>query len=161
MYVGDITAANARRFPAKQALKDGRHDLTWHQVNERVVRLANAFIGGLELNTGDRGSVLAENRVEYLEASAATAKAGLVFAPLNHRLALPEMAAILDDSTPRTLLYSSAFAEVVAQLAEGRAPGNLIRLDALGTLNRQGLKQALAIVADFRAWITQHFRLAV
>lgn len=49
----------------------------------------------------------------------------------------------------------------LAQLAEGRAPGNLIRLDALGTLNRQGLKQALAIVADFRAWITQHFRLAV
>ena len=47
------------------------------------------------------------------------------------------------------------------QVAEGRAPGNLIRLDALGTLNRQGLKQALAIVGDFRAWIAQHFRLAV
>ena len=25
----------------------------------------------------------------------------------------------------------------------------------------EGLKQALAIVADFRAWITQHFRLAI
>lgn len=49
----------------------------------------------------------------------------------------------------------------LAQVAQGRAPGNLIRLDGLGTLNRQGLKQALAIVGDFRAWITQHFRLAV
>ena len=46
------------------------------------------------------------------------------------------------------------------QVAEGRAPDNLIRLDALGTLNRQALKHALAIVRDFRAWLTQHFRLA-
>ena len=47
----------------------------------------------------------------------------------------------------------------LAQVAEGRAPDNLVRLDALGTLNRQGLKQALAIVRDFRAWLVQHFRL--
>ena len=47
----------------------------------------------------------------------------------------------------------------LAQVAQGRAPDNLIRLDALGTLNRQGLKQALAIVRDFRAWLTRHFGL--
>ena len=33
------------------------------------------------------------------------------------------------------------------------------RLDALGALDREGLKQALAIVRGFRDWITQHFRL--
>ncbi|MBB1491782.1 CBS domain-containing protein [Paracoccus sp. MC1862] len=47
----------------------------------------------------------------------------------------------------------------LAQMAEGRVPDNLIRIDALGTLNRQGLKQALAIVRDFRGWLVQHFRL--
>ena len=45
------------------------------------------------------------------------------------------------------------------QIAEGRAPDNLIRLDTLGALDREGLKQALAIVRGFRDWITQHFRL--
>ena len=47
----------------------------------------------------------------------------------------------------------------LAQIAAGRAPDNLIRLDDLGTLNRQGLKDALGIVRQFRDRVSQHFRL--
>lgn len=47
----------------------------------------------------------------------------------------------------------------LAQMQAGRAPDNLIRLDALGTLDREGLKEALTIVRIFRAWVTQNFRL--
>lgn len=46
------------------------------------------------------------------------------------------------------------------QLDQGRTPGNLVRLDDLGTLDRQALKDSLAIVRDFRAFVSQHFRLA-
>ena len=45
------------------------------------------------------------------------------------------------------------------QIDAGRVPGNLVRLDDLGTLDRQSLKDSLAIVRDFRAHVSQHFRL--
>lgn len=46
------------------------------------------------------------------------------------------------------------------QIAAGRAPDNLIRLNELGTLDREGLRDALAIVKSFREWVSAHFRLA-
>lgn len=46
------------------------------------------------------------------------------------------------------------------QIDEGRTPGNTVRLDDLGTLDRQSLKDSLAIVKKFREEISHHFRLA-
>ncbi|SDX16589.1 CBS domain-containing protein [Paracoccus sanguinis] len=45
------------------------------------------------------------------------------------------------------------------QIAAGRPPGNLVSLDELGTLDRQALKDSLAIVRGFRDWVSQQFRL--
>lgn len=47
----------------------------------------------------------------------------------------------------------------LAQIEAGEAPGNLLRWDSLGTLERQSLKDTLGIVRDFRQWIAQHYRL--
>lgn len=44
------------------------------------------------------------------------------------------------------------------QLAEGRAPGNTLPLSALGTLDRQALKDSLAIVRGFKQWLGRHYR---
>ena len=48
----------------------------------------------------------------------------------------------------------------LAQIAQGRTPDNLIRLEDMGTLDRQALKDSLGIVRDFRDWISQQFRLS-
>lgn len=45
------------------------------------------------------------------------------------------------------------------QMAEGRTPDTLVRLDELGTLEQQALKDSLAIVRRFRQWLGTHFRL--
>ncbi|MDO5705821.1 MAG: putative nucleotidyltransferase substrate binding domain-containing protein [Paracoccus sp. (in: a-proteobacteria)] len=45
------------------------------------------------------------------------------------------------------------------QMEAGRKPDNLVRLEELGTLDRQALKDSLAIVRRFREWVSQHFRL--
>jgi CBS domain-containing protein len=45
------------------------------------------------------------------------------------------------------------------QMAEGRAPGNGIRLSELGTLERHALKDSLAIVRGFKQWLGRHYRL--
>jgi CBS domain-containing protein len=45
------------------------------------------------------------------------------------------------------------------QMADGRAPDNRIRLSELGTLDRQALKDSLAIVRRFKQWLARHYRL--
>ena len=45
------------------------------------------------------------------------------------------------------------------QMEEGRTPDTMVRLDGLGTLERQALKDSLAIVRRFRQWLGLHYRL--
>lgn len=45
------------------------------------------------------------------------------------------------------------------QIDAGRAPDNAVRLIDLGTLDRQALKDSLAIVRGFRQWLALHYRL--
>lgn len=87
-----------------------------------------------ELNTADRLARLAEG--------------GHLPAPLAR-----------DATDALNLLIGVKLDNNLSQIEAGRAPDNLIRLDDLGTLNRQALKDALAIVRQFRDWVSQHFRL--
>ena len=45
------------------------------------------------------------------------------------------------------------------QIEAARPPDNAVRLAELGTLERQSLKEALAIVRRFRQWLAAHYRL--
>ena len=56
-------------------------------------------------------------------------------------------------------LIGLKLASNLRQMAEGRAPDNLVRLSERGTLERQALKDALAIVRRFRQWLGRHYRL--
>jgi fatty-acyl-CoA synthase len=53
---------------------------------------------------GDRVSILAANDLAHLDLFFACARIGAIFAPLNWRLAPPELAWILDDCTPQVLV---------------------------------------------------------
>ena len=44
------------------------------------------------------------------------------------------------------------------QIAAGAAPGNSLPLSTLGTLDRQALKDSLAIVRGFKQWLGRHYR---
>ncbi len=44
------------------------------------------------------------------------------------------------------------------QMAQERTPGNAIRLSDLGTLDKKALKDSLAIVREFKAWLAWHYR---
>ncbi len=56
------------------------------------------------------------------------------------------------------LFMGMKLASNLRQIAEGRAPGNALRLGDLGTLDRQALKEALAIVRGFKQWLSRHYR---
>ena len=52
MLVGDIVSSNARLYPNKPCVVDGKVRLTCAQFNDRVNRLANALLGlGLKKGT--------------------------------------------------------------------------------------------------------------
>lgn len=81
------------------------------------------------------------------------------------RLSALEAAGRIDRDLARDLadalhcLMGLKLASNLRQIAAGRPPDNLIRLDELGTMERQALKDALAIVRRFKSWLAGHYRL--
>lgn len=117
-HLGDWTAYWARRTPEAPALYEplgGRKWTYWH-LDRRANRLAHALAGAFGVGRGDRVAVLAHNRGEFFEALFACAKLGAIFAPLNWRLAAPELDVILADAEPSVLLYDRACAELAAAI---------------------------------------------
>lgn len=82
---------------------------------ERVRRLA-AALHGRGLCAGDRVAILDLNSAEYLAAYFAAAGLGLILQPLNHRLAVPEWNASLQDSEARLLLLGAPLAQLRGSL---------------------------------------------
>lgn len=115
MIVPDLVANAATRFPARTAIIEGHRRLTFHEVDERADRLVRAFADA-SLHPGDRVAILAENELEYLELHVALQRAQLIGVPLNHRLAVPELAHIVSDCRPRLLVHGPGFADAARQL---------------------------------------------
>jgi acyl-CoA synthetase (AMP-forming)/AMP-acid ligase II len=103
MLVGDIPRRNARRYPAKIALKHGVATLTWAALDERVNRLATHLLDR-GLTTGDRVAVSARNCLEWPELVFGMAKAGLILVPLNIRQSPDEVEHVLADSGARAAI---------------------------------------------------------
>ena len=119
MLHGDILGERARLTPQRTALVDvptGQR-FSYATLNGRAANCARAWIHTLGLSKGDRVAVLANNRVEFLEAYFAAIKSGVVLLPLGVRLTPVELEYILQDSGARVLIYAAAYRETVRALA--------------------------------------------
>ncbi len=114
----------------RTAVVDGERRLSYAALGARVDRLVNAF-SGLGLERGDRVAILDWNSLPYLEAYYACPKAGLVFLPLNSRLAAPELEYILADAEAKALLVSAPFLGLYEEIRD-KAP-SIETVIALGT----------------------------
>ena len=95
---------HARRLHAgRTAIFDGDERFDYATFVHRCARLA-AGLDALGVERGDRVAILAANGHRYLEAFFGIPAWGGVVVPLNTRLAVPELEAILRDSAPRVLL---------------------------------------------------------
>jgi len=103
VLIGEISTNNARRVPEKKAIVVDGRTLTWGDVDERALRLANHLVAG-GLAKGDRVLVIARNTVEWPEIVFALAKAGFIAVPVNIRLAADELAYVRDDSGARAAI---------------------------------------------------------
>ena len=87
------------------------------RVGGRIERWREAGV-----RAGDRVAVLDRNTPAFLEAYFAAAGLGAVLVPLNHRLAVPELAAVLADARAHVLVADRAFEDRVERLPAAGAP---------------------------------------
>lgn len=99
--------------------------LTWQRLEERVAKFASA-LAGIGVRDGDRVAILADNSHRYIEFFFATAWAGGVFVPLNHRLAPAELAAIMADAGATILLVDAIHLGLGKQLLELTGPDTTV-----------------------------------
>ncbi len=103
MHIASIIDRAERLWPHQIAVVCGDHRVTYAELAPRCRALARALLGS-GLSPGDRVAVLQPNTQPFVEATFATALAGLVLVPVNTRLAGREIAAILAHSGARLVL---------------------------------------------------------
>jgi len=114
-HIGAHWRALARRHGERPAIVDDGRSWTYREVADRIFRFANALLA-LGLRQGERVALLMPDIREYLEADCAIMSAGLVRVPLDPRLTVAELAALLRHVEARALITHASFAATVAAL---------------------------------------------
>ena len=99
--------AGVRRPSDIGVKQEGSPDRTYDQLSERVARIGGWF-SDQGLLVGDRVAILQDNCIELVESLYACFHSGLVAVPINARLTVREVEAILDDAQPRGVVYDPA-----------------------------------------------------
>jgi long-chain acyl-CoA synthetase len=115
--VADILTRAAARDPDKTALVCGSRSLTYGELDELSGRLARA-LAARGVGSGDRVSILAQNRWEWVVAYHGVLKAGAVVNPLNVMLTDEEVAYIAGDCSTRVVFTSSQRVAGMLELAQ-------------------------------------------
>jgi len=146
MITADILGERARLNPDATALVyvPSGQSFTYAQLDARARVCARVWIEECGLKPGDRVGLLAENRVEYMDAFWAAAKSGVIIVPLGTRAAAPELAQIVRDCGMRCLMYSARFDAVVDELRSLTGVERYLRLetdyaDAAGRVSSEAL----------------------
>src|SRR6202046_1664172 len=113
MISADGIGARSRPSADKTALVyvPTHQSFTYRELNDRAIRCARLWNEPLGLVKGDRVGILAENRVEFLDAFFAAGKTGIILVPLNTRLTAAELLNVDLDSGMKALLYGGGVVE--------------------------------------------------
>jgi len=111
-----LLRTHAVRSAAAPCLTFEGQTLTYHDLNERSSRVANA-LRDRGIGRGDRVAVIARNSLAQFELLFGCAKLGAILLPINWRLSAPEIAAIIADSTPSLILASGEFGCLLVDVA--------------------------------------------
>lgn len=95
-----------QRYRDQRAISNGSLTITYEELDRQTAKLANVF-RSLGLGTDDFVGVLMENRIEYLVAQIAAARAGVIVVPLNDQLSEAELKDVLSDAPLQTLIVGS------------------------------------------------------
>jgi fatty-acyl-CoA synthase len=120
MYIGDYLGRREIYSPDRLAIVDAGKEPEWRftfrQMNGRANRFANWLRDEAGVGYGDRVAILARDGVEHLDCFFACAKLGAIHTALNWRLHWRELEGIVENTTPKVLIYSGDFVDGIAQL---------------------------------------------
>ncbi len=85
----------------------------------RANRLANTLLD-MGISKGDRILCITRNTVEYLDIFFAVARIGAIVVPVNYRLSPNEILQIIDDASPKLIIFDSMFDEKVKVIRDSR-----------------------------------------
>jgi len=120
MYIGDYLGRREIYSPDKLAIIDTSKQpelrLTYREFNARANRLANWLRDAAGVGKGDRVAILARDGVEHLDLLYACGKLGAIHTALNWRLHWRETLGLIQNTTPKVLIYSDDFKSQVAEI---------------------------------------------
>ena len=108
--IADISRVQARLRPDAVALWFEGRTLTYGEIDALSNRCANALLAR-GLQPGDRISTLAKNNADFFILWLGAVKARVTLAPVNFRLAPPEVGFILKDAGSKLLVVGHDFAD--------------------------------------------------
>jgi len=111
----DVVDRNAHLHGDELHLVFGERRSTFRQFARSARKLASA-LHCLGARAQDRISILAMNCPEYLEVYGAGEVAPFIIAPINYRLAPPEIAYIIRDAAPVALFFEQQYEPLLAAL---------------------------------------------
>ncbi len=122
MYVGDTLGRRAMYTPDRLAVVDAgkapHQKFTYAELNERANRLANWLRNETGIQKGDRVAILAHDGVEFIDTFFACGKLGAILDCFNWRLHWRELLQLVENTTPKVLIFSTEFAETVENIAK-------------------------------------------
>jgi len=118
--LADVVREHARSYPLADAAVDADVRLTWPQLDERTNRLANAFAAS-GVRRDDVVLWTGQNSHRVLECLLAAAKLGAVCCIANWRQSADELAFVIDDSSPRIVIWQETEVGDVVHAAREQA----------------------------------------
>jgi len=118
MHAADLLSKRVELTPERIALVEletGKR-YTYGELNERANCLANFMRNELDVQPGDRVSILAKNSIVYIDLFYGLPKIGAIFAPFNWRLTARELAYMINDLEPKVLIVEPEFVPVVEEM---------------------------------------------
>jgi acyl-CoA synthetase (AMP-forming)/AMP-acid ligase II len=115
LRVADVVRVHAAERPATVAVRHGERELTYALLDERSNRLAQA-LRAAGAGAGSRIAYLDRSAPEIVELLFAASKIGAVAVPLNWRLAVPELRAVLEDARAPLVIVGPEYEETVADV---------------------------------------------
>ena len=125
--IADVPFLQARRVPAKPALRTEDGVLSYRELWDRVARFAG-FVSA-RAGKGARVGILLPNAPEHAVSYFGAIAAGAVAVPINFRLTPPEVGYILKDCAAAVLVTTAAQYEKLAALPEARSVGAFVVVD--------------------------------
>ncbi|MBW8815298.1 MAG: long-chain-fatty-acid--CoA ligase [Caulobacterales bacterium] len=102
----DIARIWAARAGHRVALVSGSREVSWKRLHDRAARVA-AGLRSCGLAVQDRVAILTRNAPEYFDVLFGASMANMVATPINWRLSVREMVAVLNDCECRVLVAES------------------------------------------------------